>query len=109
MMVSLLFCIFAATAYLLADDKASESAGKTIFLAGKCNTCHSIESMQIAKKISSSKAPDLSNEGSKHNAEWIAKWLKKEETLNGKKHLGTFNGKDEDLKTLSEWLASLKK
>ena len=105
LMTALLFCFFASMAYVLAD----EPAGKTIFTDSKCNACHSIESQQITKKMASSKAPDLSDVGSKHDAEWITKWLKKEVTQDDKKHPGTWNGKDEDLKTLSEWLATLKK
>ena len=49
---SLIICL-GVTAYLHAQEsqKAEEPAGKTIFLASKCATCHSIDSMGIAKKL----------------------------------------------------------
>ena len=55
------------------------------------------------------KPPDLSTVGSERTADWISKWITKQETLNGKKHSVEFKGKPEDLKTLSEWVASFKK
>jgi len=85
-------------------------------MAQKCNTCHSIETQQIAKTmktVPSSMAknppPDLSNIGADKTAEWITKFLKKEETLNKQKHPKTWAGKDDELKTLVDWLATLKK
>jgi mono/diheme cytochrome c family protein len=104
-------CFLGVTAYLQALDEqpAKEPAGKTIFLDNKCNTCHSIDSLSITKKMASSKAPDLSNVGSEKKAEWIVKWLKKEETLHEKKHLATFKGTEDDMKTVAAWLETLKK
>jgi len=90
----------------LAVDAA---AGQKLFMDKKCNTCHSIDSMKITKKLATSKAPDLSNVGSEKNAEWIQKWLKKEVELNGKKHTPTWAGTPEEAKTLAEWVATLKK
>jgi mono/diheme cytochrome c family protein len=106
MALFLIACFLGISAYAQAQD---EPAGKTIFMNSKCNTCHSIESMGITKKMASSKAPDLSNVGSERKADWIMKWLKKEETLHEKKHLAEFKGTDEDLKTLATWLETLKK
>jgi mono/diheme cytochrome c family protein len=104
-------CSLGVTAFVQALDEqaAKEPAGKTIFLNEKCNTCHSIDSAAITKKMASSKAPDLSNVGSEQKAEWIVKWLKKEETLHEKKHLATFKGTEEDMKTVAAWLETLKK
>jgi mono/diheme cytochrome c family protein len=90
--------------------KASD--GKTIFLDQKCQTCHSISSQGI-KRLTEPKAgavvpADLSGEGLKHNADWISKWLMKEEELDGQKHLKKFKGSDDDLKTLSTWIGGLK-
>jgi len=83
-------------------------AGQKLFLDKKCNTCHSIDSVKITKKLATSKAPDLSNVGSERNAEWITKWMNKEVELNGKKHTPTWSGTPEEQKTLVEWVASLK-
>jgi mono/diheme cytochrome c family protein len=92
-----------------ASSQEAEPAGKKIFLDQKCNVCHSIDSMSITKKTATSKAPDLSDLGSTQSAEWIAKFITKEEKLNNKAHPKPWTGKKEDLTTLSTWLASLKK
>lgn len=86
--------------------------GKSLFTQNKCNTCHSITSQGIAKgggEDAKKDSPDLSKVGTKHNADWISKFLLKKETLNDKKHLKKFKGTDEELETLSNWLATLKK
>jgi mono/diheme cytochrome c family protein len=100
--------VFSNLSLCIAADTAMP-AGQKLFMDKKCNTCHSIDSVKITKKLASSKAPDLSNVGAEKNAEWIAKWLKKEVDINGKKHSAPFTGTPEETKTLSEWLATLKK
>jgi len=105
--IAILFVAFLVSfsSVALADDAAAQK----LFVDKKCNTCHSIESAKIEKKMASSKAPDLSDVGSTRNAEWITKWLNKEVELNGKKHMPTWSGTPEEQKTLADWLASLKK
>jgi mono/diheme cytochrome c family protein len=103
----LMFAICVGSIALAADT--APAAGQKLFMDKKCNTCHSIDSLKITKKLASSKAPDLSNVGAERNAEWIAKWLKKEVDHNGKKHSAPFTGTPEETKTLSDWLATLKK
>ncbi len=87
----------------------TSDAGKKVFTDNKCNMCHSVESQGVTKTMASSKAPDLSNAGATHDAAWFTKYLKKETDLDGKKHVKPFTGKDEDLKALVDWLATLKK
>lgn len=106
--VALIIIVFVGSSLCFAADTAMP-AGQKLFVDKKCATCHSIDSMKITKKLASSKAPDLSNIGAEKNAEWIQKWLKKEVDLNGKKHPAAFTGTPEESKTLSEWLATLKK
>jgi len=102
-----LLTVLALFAFVL-SAKAEDAPGKKLFLDNKCNTCHSIDSQGIAKTMASSKAPDLSNVGSERNAEWISKYLMKEETLKDKKHMKAWAGTKEDLETLSKWLETLK-
>jgi mono/diheme cytochrome c family protein len=86
--------------------------GKAIFDQFKCAKCHTIESQGIklgGPAPEGKTPPDLSKAGAKHDANWISKWLLKEEELNGKKHVKRFTGSDDELKTLSTWLAGLKK
>jgi cbb3-type cytochrome oxidase cytochrome c subunit len=82
--------------------------GKTIFLDNKCNMCHSLKAEEITKKTTMAGPPDLSDVGNKHDAAWITDFLTKKVDLNGKKHPKTWTGKDEDLKTLVDWLAKQK-
>jgi mono/diheme cytochrome c family protein len=91
------------------------SDGKAIYNQYKCSKCHAIQSEGIARAGSEKpeggkEPPDLSGAGVKHDAGWISKWLLKEtENSNGKKHVKKFGGSDDELKTLANWLATLKK
>ena len=89
--------------------KADDAANVKLFEAKKCNTCHSIDSQKVTKKMASSKAPDLSDVGSTRDAAWITKWLNKEVDVNGKKHPASWSGTADEEKTLADWLATLKK
>jgi mono/diheme cytochrome c family protein len=108
---------FIATAVMMALVLTNQSSqaredkkgpdGKTLFTDKKCNGCHGLEAAGITKKTKGG-PPDLSTVGSKHDAAWIQKWLNKEESLNGKKHMMKFSGTPEELTTLSTWLGSFK-
>ncbi len=93
---------FAQTA--MSDD--SGAAGKKLFLDQKCNLCHSIPpaGIEAMTKSAAIKGPDLVNLTDKHDKEWVEKWLRLEETMNGKKHKKKFTGSDEELDTLVDWL-----
>lgn len=94
-----------------APGAAFAADAKELFVAGKCVRCHSVESQGIAatpKKGEEEDVHDLSKVGAERSAEWITKFLRKEETLDGKKHKQKYRGSDADLETLATWLASLK-
>ena len=104
--------ILAFAVALLTSAKPLGDSGKTLFEKNKCNKCHAIESQGITcdgKAPSGKQPPDLSDVGSKHKADWIERWLMKEEEQNGKKHMKKFGGSEDELKTVATWLASLKK
>jgi len=86
----------------------SPSGGKAIFLQSKCDGCHAVSAQGIARTAPAPEGQepprDLSHAGRERDAAWIARWLQKKETVNGKKHIKGFKGSDEDLKTLAEWL-----
>jgi cytochrome c553 len=90
----------------VAQDK-QERDGKNLFTIFKCNSCHSVESMGLAKKPNQ-KVPDLSAIGEKFDAEFLAKFMKKKEQVAGKKHPAPFRGSDEEAADLARWLAGLK-
>jgi len=102
-----------------------EPAGKKLFLANSCNSCHTIASQSIEKKTaagaeeakdadakeatttSKRKVPDLGGVGIERKADWLSQYLQKVEAIDGKKHMKKFRGTDEELATLTTWLASL--
>jgi hypothetical protein len=101
-----------ATFSLTAARPFGDATGKGILLQYKCNKCHTIESQGIArdgKAPEGKQPPDLSGVGLKHDASWMQKWLLKEVELDGKKHIKKFSGTDDELKTLTAWLVTLKK
>ncbi|MEP7026996.1 MAG: c-type cytochrome [Candidatus Eisenbacteria bacterium] len=93
--------------------------GKAVFTENRCQSCHSIEALGIAKKKpaagedevvekAAKKPPDLSDVGLKLKAAWFSKFLRKQEKLDGNLHPKKFKGDDADLATLSTWLETLK-
>jgi cytochrome c551/c552 len=90
---------------------AATNAGdtKAVFIANKCNTCHSITSQGVAKTMAASKAPDLSTTGKTNNAATLEKYLNKTAQINGKSHVKKWSGSPADLTAVSAWLATLKK
>ncbi len=99
---------------------AEASKGAKLFVKNRCTTCHSVKAVGIEKKAGEAgdaaadaakakrKPPDLSGIGLEHDAAWFSKWLQKKETVEGKTHMKKFLGPASDLKTVTEWLASLK-
>jgi cbb3-type cytochrome oxidase cytochrome c subunit len=108
LLFALLMVLFLSVRLVSAED----APGKTIFLANKCNTCHSIASDKIEKTSKTKpkkEPPDLSTVGDQRTAEWIEKYIKKTETIDNVKHVKGWTGKPEDLTTLAKWLADHKK
>jgi len=98
--------LIAATSLSIAHGGAAKD-GKAIFADKKCDMCHSVNSLDIASKKKSG-AVDLSNTGAAGDAEFMVKYLKKEEAIKGKKHPSNWRGTDEELEVLAAWLADLK-
>ena len=90
--------------------RAEEPAGKAVLLQHKCQSCHSVTSAGIlpARGEDSAEGPDLSNVGAAHSADWLNKYLLKQESKDGKKHKRRFPGTEQELNVLVKWLASLK-
>lgn len=77
--------------------------GKAVFLDKKCNKCHTVSSASI-EKTSKLKGPDLTTEAISGDAKVLKAYLKKVETINGKKHGTAFTGSDEDLDAVIAWV-----
>ena len=90
---------------------AAAPDGKAIFLGQKCNLCHSVSAAGIERTTKSEKVagPDLTTATAKHDKAFLTKFLKKEETVDGKKHGKEWKGTDAELSTLIDWLKEPKK
>lgn len=92
-------------AFTFAADEGPD--GKQIFVDKKCTSCHSVESAGI-EATKKSGAVDLSKAGDGVEADFMTKYLLKEEKIDDKAHKTKFNGTDEELKALVDWLLTLK-
>lgn len=102
-------------AILYAGSQAAQGAtapdGKQIFLAQKCNLCHTVSSagIEATTKSDKMKGPDLAGLAAKLDAKLITGFLKKTAEINGKKHGKLFTGSDEELAALISWLQKQEK
>jgi mono/diheme cytochrome c family protein len=114
---AILYFLLTATA---AGAAEADPAGKKLFLKNKCAQCHTITALKILKDEDGGEEeelaegeekrdpPDLSGVGNEQKPEWMVKFLKKIEKLEGRKHKKKFKGSDEDLQAISDWLGTLK-
>lgn len=107
--IATLFAAAALCALVFVPQASAGDTGKEAFLTAKCNKCHSVASHDIEATITSEKmkGPDLDGVAAKHDKEWMTKYVKKEEQLDGKSHKNTFKGTDEELQAIIDWLGSL--
>ena len=84
--------------------------GKQIFLAQKCNLCHSISPAGITATTKSEKmkGPDLTGLA-KRDAKLLNGYLRKTADINKKKHVKQFTGSDEELGAMLAWLQKQEK
>lgn len=105
--------VFASSLLAVATQARAQTAGKVldgkqIFMAQKCDACHTVSSADI-KPTGKIKAPDLTGLATQREANWLVKFLRKEVDNKGKKHLKPFTGSDEELGALVAWLQDQKK
>ena len=105
----LVIAVLLATLYSSAGVAAAAPDGKAIFLAQKCNMCHSVSTagIEATTKSAAMKGPDLVNV--KVDAAAITKFLHKETEMNGKKHPKDVKLPDADMKALTDWILAQKK
>lgn len=94
-----------------AADAVKALDGKQIFLAQKCNLCHSVSSAGIAATTSSQKmkGPGLTELSPKPESALLADYLQKKVAIGGKKHGKQFTGSAEELAALIAWLQKQEK
>jgi mono/diheme cytochrome c family protein len=108
--VTLLAVLFSGAGVTVVQASSGTAPdAKALFLAQKCNLCHSVPTADIARTTKSEKVagPDLVN--IKEDGAFLTKFLKKQADLNGKKHTKAFTGTDEELAALIAWIQKQKK
>ncbi len=108
--VFLCLCLTLAALFLMPRRTCAQTTvtdGKTIFTDEKCDRCHSIRALGI-KHTGQKEISDLSNAGSLYSREFIVKYLNREESIKGKKHLKNLKSEGADIETLAKWLSTLK-
>lgn len=98
-------------AALAANAPSQAADGKELFLAQKCNTCHSVQvaGIEATTKSEKMKGPDLTGVVAEKGVDWTLKFLHKEVDLEGKKHGKELKLSPEETKVLIDWLEAQKK
>lgn len=101
--------LMSAAAVAFLAPAALAGTGPEVFQANNCNACHTVSAAGIARQANpDEKAKDLSHVGSTRTKQDIARFLLKKIDFEGEKHKKTWTGESADLKTVAEWLESLK-
>jgi mono/diheme cytochrome c family protein len=106
------FSLAAAVLYtgFASAEEAAAPDGKAIFLAQKCNMCHSVPTVEITRTTKSEKIAGQDLMTHDMEAEQLTKFIKKEVKNNeDKMHGKEFKGTEEELKTLVDWLLANKR
>lgn len=91
--------------------------GKAIFMKQKCQQCHTVRAQGIGKAPGGGEEekgeggvapPDLSGAGDERDAKWMADYLMKKTSIDGRKHKKRFKGNAEELAAMTAWLETLK-
>jgi mono/diheme cytochrome c family protein len=84
----------------------SAADGKEVFLAQKCNTCHTVSTagIEATTKSEKMKGPDLVGVVQAHDPAWIADFVQKKVDKDGKKHSKEYKGTAEELTAIIDWL-----
>ena len=109
---ALIFC-WAGT-----ESSAEDSQGPKIFAQHKCQSCHSVKvlGIEVVKDVEEAevveedeiKPGDLSGIGNRRTAEWLELYLRRKESVEGRKHKKRFKGSKNQRLALIAWLESLK-
>jgi hypothetical protein len=84
--------------------------GKEIFLAQKCDLCHTVSSAGIEAKTKSDKmkGPDLTT-AEKRDPKLLADFMRKTAQIDDQDHKKEFKGSDEELGALLSWIQEQQK
>lgn len=105
--------VLASFLAVVASAPVVRADGKKLFKEFRCQSCHAVKSLGIERvpdekdkdDEDAKNAPDLSAPGQKRTAEWVKRFLLREEVgAAGKKHKKKFRGDPADLDILATWV-----
>lgn len=109
MRIHTLLLVLPALVLSVATALAQEApTGPSIFQAQGCQACHAVPGASLAKLGDDTlSGPDLQGLGEEYRARNLKRWLKRDKLHHGHTHLQRFQGTDEELKVLVDWLVTL--
>ena len=97
------------TGALLLAPMTASADGPEVFRAQKCTTCHAVSVAGITRQANPDEdGPDLAKVGATLDKKAIALFLLKKTEIKGEKHKKAFQGTQDELRTVAEWLGGLK-
>lgn len=108
-LAAVLLTLAAAPAVSVAADPGLD--GKKLFQHFRCDLCHGVSTAGIQPRATSEKmrGPDLVNLADRRTADWLLRYKRGDERIDGKKHEPGFTGSDEELGALLGWLLEQKR
>lgn len=104
--LAMVLVIVALYGFTFSFGQTEEPQGKKIFVDSKCSMCHTVKSEGLESKKKD--AVDLSSVGNTYKADFLKKFLTKQEKINNADHKIAFKGDEKNLDALAQWLESLK-
>lgn len=85
--------------------------GEVLFRHFRCDLCHGVSTAGIQPRATSEKmrGPDLVDLADRRSADWLLRYKRGDERIDGKKHEPAFTGSDEELGALVSWLLRQKR
>lgn len=107
---SVFVCSLAVAVALIASPGIAVAGGdgKAVFEAQKCAQCHGVKSLGIEPKTSSAAMQGADLSEVTLDAEFLAKYLRKQEQQDGKDHKKEVKIDDAEMTALIEWLRAPK-
>jgi mono/diheme cytochrome c family protein len=99
---------------LLLPGALFADAGRKVFMDHNCHRCHSVKAEgidMVAGDVDDDEdtdGGDLSDIGNQYDRRFLAMYLIKRESIDGKEHQRRFRGEREELAAIANWLESLK-
>ena len=103
LMIGIWMVVFSFGTRFANGEEELVEKGKQLYTQKKCGLCHTVDGS------GGKKGGDLSDVGSKRDAEWLTKYMRDPKSVIPEAKMPAFRGTDEELNALVAYLMSLKK